>query len=182
MTFLCLGVYILVLTLQEKLMLKLAIDNFLPVKNVHDYSKTEKIQLAQEAIKIINRMSDIDTIDACISHDENSLDSLTSATGTTQLDYINDYYGSEIATYFAWMTFYSSYLTIPAFSGIFLFAHQMYVGQVDSPLLPWFSILVSLWSAFLLEFWKGRNAELAFRWHVNEDDEEDKSIEVKVAP
>lgn len=161
--------YAIVLTMHQKLILKLAVDSFLPVKPTCEYTRTEKLSLAQEAIAVIRRVEDIVIRDICVAHDINCITHLLESSGVHQLNSINEYYGSKIAIYFSWLSFYSNYLEVPAAAGTLLFLHQLYSGQVDSPMLPWFGILVSIWSTFLLKFWKRRNKELSFKWGVFDD-------------
>jgi hypothetical protein len=70
------------------------------------------------------------------------------------------------------MTFYCQFLKIPAIFGGLLFAHQLLSGQVDDPWNPYFMLLLSFWAIIFLEYWKQRNASLAYSWGVFDADEE----------
>jgi hypothetical protein len=86
--------------------------------------------------------------------------------------HINDYYGSKIALYFAWCTFYLNWLVLPAFFGVYLFFQSWYYGDI-SHTGTFFSIFLSLWSTCFIEFWKRRNSELALSWGVYDHDDID---------
>jgi hypothetical protein len=40
------------------------------------------------------------------------------------VDIIRDYYGDEIAIYFAWMNFFQRWIVIPAIFGFFIFSYN----------------------------------------------------------
>ena len=42
------------------------------------------------------------------------------------LNFIANYYGEKMAFYYAWLTFYTTWLIIPAVPGVALFAYQLY--------------------------------------------------------
>lgn len=92
--------------------------------------------------------------------------------GSKKCHPINDYYGSKIALYFAWCTFYLKWLVVPAFFGVYLFFQNWYYGEI-SHTGTFFSIFLSIWSTCFIEFWKRRNSELAISWDVYDHDDID---------
>ena len=63
--------------------------------------------------------------------------------------------------YFAFLSFYTSALVIPAVVGIILWFSS------DSLLRPYTSIFIILWALLFLENWKNRQSELGSRWSNN---------------
>ena len=80
------------------------------------------------------------------------------------IDAVQEYFGEEIAFYFAWLDFYSKWLLGPAIVGVGLFVYQMFAGTLDVPVLPLYALFMSLWATLLLLFWRRRESELAYRW------------------
>ena len=92
------------------------------------------------------------------------------------------YFGEEKAMYFAFVSFYSLYcgvFLVPV--GVIVSAIQFYniategfsKDTVHNIYIPLFSVFISLWATVTVEFWKRKQAELAFRWDtadvVNEE-------------
>ena len=77
------------------------------------------------------------------------------------IDAVQEYFGEEIAFYFAWLDFYSKWLLGPAIVGAGLFAYQMVAGTLDVPALPFYALFMSLWATLLLLFWRRRESSLA---------------------
>ena len=92
---------------------------------------------------------------------------------------IDDYYGSKIALYFAWCSFYANWLILPALlgrqssvnasmarhitlsPGAYVFVDHLLLGKA-SHLAIIFAVFLSLWSTCFIEFWKRRNAGISF--------------------
>lgn len=99
------------------------------------------------------------------------------------LDRIRDYFGEDIALYFAWLGFYTKWLWLASIAGVFCFIFWI-IGQRKAPQKPedaddtkflwttWFSIIYSIflafWATFYLEYWKRRNNELNYMWGTEE--------------
>lgn len=154
------------LSLSQKLVVKLAIELNLSVELFHDYSNLEKLKLTSAAIAIIDRAKVLDVEEVWISHDSAMLSEIDNSTGDTQLGNIKEYYGSKIAMYFGWLAYFTHVLSVPSIAGVLLFMHQLYLQNVDSVWVPFFCVLISLWSTYFLEFWKRRGSELSFMWKV----------------
>lgn len=158
--------YALLLGLSAKLVIKLALVLDLPVKDFAEYTHLEKLMLASEAINVINRAKVIDAKEVWVSHDKNMLSDIDNSKGEGHLEHVKHYYGSKIAMYFGWLAFFTEVLAIPSIAGLLLFCHQLYLQTVDSAWVPFFCVLISLWSTYFLEFWKRRGNELSFVWRV----------------
>lgn len=82
------------------------------------------------------------------------------------LNYIAYYYGEKMAFYFAFLTFYTSWLLIPALPGIALFIYQMTMlreqyknGEslsIDTPYNCLYCLIMAVWSTIFMEVWKRR--------------------------
>ena len=82
----------------------------------------------------------------------------------TAITTLRMYFGEKVAFYFAWVSFYTSFLLFLAVPGvavsIALWAHD----ESASYLLPLWSIFNSLSSTLVVERWKRKSAEIATRW------------------
>ncbi|KNC48456.1 transmembrane protein 16K [Thecamonas trahens ATCC 50062] len=111
--------------------------------------------------------------DVCALHDKASqaelFDALASfkltlSLGALPLDAINNYFGSEIAFYFAWLHMYTVYLVAPALLGLLVFVHQWLAdASFVWPLIP-YGICLSLWSSVFLQMWRRRQSAMAYKW------------------
>lgn len=85
---------------------------------------------------------------------------------TTQpIDDIYSYFGTKIATYFAFLGMYTRWLLFPAALGVI--THLINFGPLQLFVLPVFFITIITWSVLLFQFWKRKNAALLTRWKVN---------------
>eukprot|EP00742_Colponemidia_sp_Colp-10_P013457 GILJ01015198.1.p1 GENE.GILJ01015198.1~~GILJ01015198.1.p1 ORF type:complete len:1337 (+),score=187.94 GILJ01015198.1:75-4085(+) len=80
------------------------------------------------------------------------------------LSLINTYMGEKVAFYFAWLSFYTTWLLIPIGPGILLSVWQAVIWRVDNFLLPFWSAFIAIWSTVMVERWKRKQAELAYKW------------------
>lgn len=85
------------------------------------------------------------------------------------LDQLKNYYGEEVAYYFAWMSFFTWSLAPLAVVGIFLFFHRPRGITVDdSPYLPAYAFLVALWTIYFCKSWRRQENELALKWNTTQ--------------
>lgn len=85
------------------------------------------------------------------------------------IDEIRDYFGEEIAMYFAWLGFYTFALWILSIIGIlttFFWAVTYFKSQAVWTVwsVTIYCVILSLWATLFLEYWKRYNNELNFRW------------------
>uniref|UniRef100_A0AAF5DLF7 Anoctamin n=1 Tax=Strongyloides stercoralis TaxID=6248 RepID=A0AAF5DLF7_STRER len=92
------------------------------------------------------------------------------------LDKIKEYFGTEISMYFAWLGHLTTYLCAPAAVAFFIFLMKGFDiksniedDNRETTLFSDISFVVfaffnCVWSSAYLEFWKRRQAELAFKW------------------
>jgi hypothetical protein len=102
-----------------------------------------------------------------------------STLSTSNVNLIREYYGSEVALYFAWMDHFTTWLCIPGFFGLGLAIYH-YVDYFtpdlsidNSPFAPLFGLLVTLWGALFCQFWKQRCTTLACYWGTLDEEEEE---------
>lgn len=165
------GGHAFVFSLSPKFFIKHAIELRLPLKPPSHYSLHEQLQFAQRCVDIIRHLPCFERADVWIMHDKSELTRIESEPIQTKMHSISEYYGCGIATYFAWLQFYSSYLYVPSISGACLFFCQVVAGSIDCSLLPHFGLMMAIWGIIFTELWKRRNAELAFAWGVYGRDE-----------
>ena len=68
---------------------------------------------------------------------------------------IRDYFGSEVAFYFAWLNFFTKLLLLPGLAGLALWLLRPEGTSVDtSARIPAFTIFVALWGVSFLALWK----------------------------
>eukprot|EP01035_Chromulina_nebulosa_P017620 gene17620-23197_t len=89
------------------------------------------------------------------------------------IERIKEYFGEKVGLYFAFLGHYTTWLLPLSFGGLFVVCDLAIEAGVDSSvdeallhgyLVPFFSIFVSFWSQFMLEYWKRYEARLAMEW------------------
>jgi hypothetical protein len=84
---------------------------------------------------------------------------------TTQpIEEIRDYFGEQIALYFAFLRVYTNSLVFPTVIGMLTMIGHLRNGVEGNPLSLAYSILVSFWSVAFIKKWRIRQAELCFLW------------------
>lgn len=78
---------------------------------------------------------------------------------------IREYFGVQIALYFAWLGHYTTALCIPAIVGIFFWfffcGREEFLEDIGFVTFGFFNVI---WATLYLESWKRRSAELAYTW------------------
>ncbi len=80
------------------------------------------------------------------------------------LDSIEQYFGERVAFKFAWLEHCSRHLVSISILGLIVFVCQMSAGSFDHVLRPYFSVILMLWSFYVLAKWRQRQNYLAHRW------------------
>lgn len=83
-------------------------------------------------------------------------------------DSIFEYFGSHVALYFAWMNSFTSWLLLPAISGLVCYLHMRWSSYTvdDNPYLCLHSLLVVLWGATFVRNWDRVSEAKAWTWNV----------------
>jgi hypothetical protein len=98
----------------------------------------------------------------------------------TPLRCIRDYYGSGVAFYFAWLSFYTAWTWLAAIVGLIVFIYGLgtaimtdtdswttkFALTFDNALTIPFTIFTSIWAIVFLECWKRQEASLKTLWGV----------------
>ena len=90
-------------------------------------------------------------------------------------DEIRDYFGEQIALYFAFLRVYTDSLVFPTVIGMLTMVGHLRNGVEGNPLSLAYSILVSFWSVAFIKKWHVRQAELCFLWGTSTFEENEKT-------
>ena len=79
---------------------------------------------------------------------------------------IRNYYGENVAFYFAWMDFSSKWIRVPGLIGLIVYCVREYRGDtVDTcDLTPFVGIVTFFWATIFNRFWERQEASLAYQW------------------
>ena len=89
------------------------------------------------------------------------------------LDSIEQYYGSNVAFYFAWLQHCAFHLIPLSLLGFFVFIAQLNARSWDHWTRLPFSVIVMLWSFIVMVNWRKRSKYLAYRWGTLNYEEEE---------
>lgn len=95
-----------------------------------------------------------------------SFDSFQNGLLRQPLDNIAEYFGEDVAFYFALLSFYTRWLIFPSLIGFFVFCFQVVDKTLDHVLCIPYAIIVMIWACFLLAFWRQKSSAFAHRWGV----------------
>ncbi|CAB4381280.1 unnamed protein product [Rhizophagus irregularis] len=106
--------------------------------------------------------------------------------GGQPLDKIRLYFGEKVALYFAWLGFYTSWLSIASVVGTIVVIyglleyHVFHSGKENDFSIIWdnaltapFAFFMAVWSTCFLETWKRYNASIAYDWDVSDYEREE---------
>lgn len=82
------------------------------------------------------------------------------------IDLIHNYYGWDVAFYFAWMGFLSRWLAFPGALGLLVFVWRWYRGDTldEDEYTPFYGIVTFFWAVLFLRFWERHEKRLSYRW------------------
>ena len=84
---------------------------------------------------------------------------------------IKEYFGEKIALFNVFMGHYSLWLVIPSIVGLAFQLVVLGTFNLSSPVLPFYSVIITLWGIVMLEYWKRENAKIALFWGVTQFEE-----------
>jgi hypothetical protein len=90
------------------------------------------------------------------------------------LDHVAEYFGEDIAFYFAFNAFYTRWLVVPSILGFIVFCFQIHDQQLDHWLCLPYAVAVMIWACFLLAYWRQKSSVFAYRWGVLDYEIEEK--------
>jgi anoctamin-10 len=82
------------------------------------------------------------------------------------IDTILDYYGWEVAFYFAWMGFLTKWLLFPGVLGLVVYLLRWYRNDTidEDEYTPFYGLVTFLWGVLFLRFWDRQESRLAYKW------------------
>lgn len=86
----------------------------------------------------------------------------------SELSTIKNYFGEKIGFYYAWMSYYTAWLMIPAIPGLAITIYQLVLKDVDTIFTSLYALLVCIWVTIFIERWKRKSAELCLKWGVSD--------------
>lgn len=98
------------------------------------------------------------------------------------LDEVRDYFGEEIAIYFAFVQTLTSSLIAPSLVGLIAVGGIFVYGTSDNPLCPLYSVFILLWINGFCKAWRREEARLAFRWNVEDFEETERERPAFMGP
>jgi anoctamin-10/anoctamin-7 len=84
---------------------------------------------------------------------------------------LRDYFGEKIALYFVFMGHYSVWLIIPGIIGLVFQIIVFATGNYSSPILPFYSLVITVWAIVMLEYWKRKEQMKAMDWGMTSFEE-----------
>ena len=136
-------------------------------ENSKTNSRNNPMTLALEAILEMKKSADVEIISYWIAHNEETAKGLIHTSSAMLVDPISNYYGPDVATYFAWLQYYQTTLRFPCLAGVILFAQELYFNTTQLTMIPFFGVALALWSTVFVQFWKRRNASLRMAWGID---------------
>eukprot|EP01032_Pedospumella_encystans_P010538 gene10538-12308_t len=89
------------------------------------------------------------------------------------LEDIRQYFGEKIALYNVFIGHYSHWLLIPGLIGLVFQLVVWGTGNYSHPVLPFYSLVVCVWSILMLEYWKRQESFTAMQWGMSEFEQEE---------
>lgn len=84
------------------------------------------------------------------------------------VDSIRDYYGEEIAFYFAWMGVLTKWLCFPGIVGLTASLYRWYRKDtiMNDEYTPFYGLVTFFWSILFLKWWERHESRLCYSWGV----------------
>jgi anoctamin-10 len=84
------------------------------------------------------------------------------------IETIREYYGEEVAFYFAWMGILTKWLCFPALFGLLATVYRWYRKDsiMSDEYTPFYGLMTFLWSVLFLKWWRRHEARLCYKWGV----------------
>eukprot|EP01035_Chromulina_nebulosa_P024470 gene24470-31867_t len=88
---------------------------------------------------------------------------------------IKEYFGEKIGLFNVFIAYYTRWLVFPSIVGL-IFQFIVWATNVktfSSPVLPFYSVLVSVWGLLMLKYWKRKEAIIAVWWGTSSFEEKE---------
>jgi len=91
----------------------------------------------------------------------------------TPVKEINEYFGSEIAFYFAWMNYSTKWYIFPGVFGLGVYLYGQFSEHSvdDNPYIPLFSLFVVIWAVLFMKYWRRNQYRWAYSFSTVCDEE-----------
>lgn len=155
-------------TLSKKLIVKLSIQENVPLKSVRKDSLFTSLKLANAGIAIIMRATSIGAKAAWVAHDEVAAAKTTDniCTGSeAELMSLCNYYGPNVALKHGLVLLNRYYLQALALVGLIMVLEYR-ANSARSMWTPVYAAFLALWGSFHLQRWRQRRSALSFLWGV----------------
>ncbi|CAD8137640.1 unnamed protein product [Paramecium pentaurelia] len=89
---------------------------------------------------------------------------------------IKAYFGAEVGFFFVFLSFFTTWLFIPAVPGIMLGVYVYATNEINSLFVPIYTIALAVWATIFFEFWKRKQSEMMFQFDMHVETEEKQTI------
>jgi hypothetical protein len=152
-------------TMSKRLIVKLSLQEEIPLKPLRKYSAYQSLCLANAAIVVVMRASSIGAIAAWIAQDGLQQAHLTTISGNeAELTTLCNYFGPHMSLQFGFISFNRYHLTALAVVGLIVFLQQASVGTLPTTWSYIYCTYLALWGSYHLQRWKQRQNSLLFLW------------------
>jgi hypothetical protein len=152
-------------TMSKRLIVKLSLQEEIPLKPLRKYSAYQSLCLANAAIIVVMRASSIGALAAWIAQDGSQQAHLTTISGNeAELTTLCNYFGPHISLQFGFVSFNRYHLTALAVIGLIVFLQQASVGTLPTTWSYIYCTYLALWGSYHLQRWKQRQNSLLFLW------------------
>ncbi|CAD8136075.1 unnamed protein product [Paramecium octaurelia] len=90
---------------------------------------------------------------------------------------IKAYFGSEGGFFFVFLSFFTTWLFLPAIPGIMLGVYIYSTNRFDTLFVPIYTIALAVWATIFFEFWKRKQSETMFQFDMHVETEHKKKIQ-----
>lgn len=92
------------------------------------------------------------------------------------LNALSNYYGPQVGFYIVFLTFFTSWLLLPAIPGILLGLYALSAENAESGAVPIYIIFLAVWATIFFEFWKRKQMETEYELDMHITKEQNKRI------
>lgn len=95
---------------------------------------------------------------------------------TLPLSKVRNYFGEKIGMYFAFVSYFGKFLSVPSIIGLIIFVLQR-LYSADSRIViganTFYCIYISIWATCFVEFWNRKESCLAIKWGQSDYEEDE---------
>jgi hypothetical protein len=81
---------------------------------------------------------------------------------------IRDYFGEKITMYYIWLAHYMDWLLLASLIGIIVQVVVELESTPDASIVPYYGIVMCVWSTLYIESWKRRNSKVSMKWGMTD--------------